>query len=35
MDVKSQVVLVHCDQYDEKLVKQAVERGIDLLGGIS
>jgi uncharacterized protein (DUF362 family)/Pyruvate/2-oxoacid:ferredoxin oxidoreductase delta subunit len=26
---------VHCDQYDETLVQQAVQRGIDLLGGIT
>ncbi len=34
MEEKSQVALVRCDRYDDKLVKEAVERGIALLGGI-
>jgi uncharacterized protein (DUF362 family) len=35
MEGKSQVALVRCDRYDDKLVKKAVERGIELMGGIS
>lgn len=29
----SRVVLIKCDSYDESMVKDAVQRGIDLLGG--
>jgi uncharacterized protein (DUF362 family)/Pyruvate/2-oxoacid:ferredoxin oxidoreductase delta subunit len=32
---KSQVALVRCDSYDDEAVYTAVEKGIDLLGGIS
>ncbi len=31
---KSRVALVHCDSYDKKIVRAAVERGLDLLGGL-
>jgi uncharacterized protein (DUF362 family)/Pyruvate/2-oxoacid:ferredoxin oxidoreductase delta subunit len=33
--IKSQVALVRCENYDESAVLEAVEKGIDLLGGIS
>lgn len=34
-DIKSTVALVSCRQYDDSEVKEAVDKGIQLLGGIS
>jgi len=33
--IRSKVILIKCDSYDEAKVRLAVKRGIDLLGGIS
>ena len=33
--MKSQVALVRCNDYDEANVEQAVQRGIELLGGMA
>ena len=30
----SKVVIIKCDNYDLDMVKSAINRGIDLLGGI-